>query len=650
MQRPTSNYNATRPKRRNPCCSGVGTLIKKVCCADQPAKSDAFSSDFDAMAIIFSHSATWPACLTSKRQTITQSNLKHKMMKTRNLLLGLLLTSFSLAGNAQHFEWAKQIGGTEIESSHSSTLDQFGNVYHTGVFQGTVDFDPGPNTYNLTSIGITNVFVVKLDSKGELVWAQQFADMKDNQYISIAVDQLQNVYIACTFRDSLNFSLSRDSVYLVAPKNLPMLFIAKLNASGNLSWIKQLTGKGMSYTQSIQIDAGGNIHLAGFFRETVDFDPGPGTYNLTSVIDSSAWNTNVYILKLDSSGSFIWARMLGGTANLIGLEVKVDVSGNVLTSGFFSGTADFNPGAGTYNLTSADRDGFITKLDPSGNFIWAKQFGGKSSAVYIYNMALDGLGNVYTSGELLTGEADFDPGAGVSTLSALNGENFICKLDASGKFIWAKQIANLITRGIYLYPDKDRNLFFTTQFDGTKDFDLGPGTFHLTSDSSWPSAICKLDASGNFVWAKQIGGKHTHVECKAIFGDNSGNIYTSGVFYASVAVDFDPGTDTFHLKANGNFDAFILKLSQPTLGLQDEHFSQELRSYPNPTSGQFTLTGSEPFRNPTLTVRNIQGQELFRKSYTATDRIEVNLDMPAGLYIAELLDRGQKATIKVIKQ
>src|SRR5678816_164169 len=135
------------------------------------------------------------------------------------------------------------------------------------------------------------------------------------------------------------------------------------------------------------------------------------------------------------SANFKWAKQMGGRgADAAGASIAVDADGNVYTTGGFSGTADFDPGPGTYNLTSAGTyDMFISKLDSSGKFIWAKQMGGNSSSAWGPSITLDAAGNIYSTGTF-EGTVDFDPGPGVFTLSAIKA-SFVLKLDADGNFI-----------------------------------------------------------------------------------------------------------------------------------------------------------------------------------------------------------------------
>ncbi len=237
----------------------------------------------------------------------------------------MLLVGICGIVNAQNvsLNWAKSIGSSNSDKGYSIAVDASGNVYTAGIFKGTVDFDPGSGTTNLTSAGNDDAFISKLDASGNFIWAKSFG------------------------------------------------------------------GTGVDLANSIFIDAIGNLYVTGAFQGTVDFDPGSSTNNLTSIGSPDA-----FIIKLSGSGNFIWAKQFGGTIRATGNSIKVDATGSVYTTGFFEGTVDFDPGSGTTNFTSINiGDAFISKLDGSGNFIWAKQLGG-TSGTQPSSIFVDATGNV----------------------------------------------------------------------------------------------------------------------------------------------------------------------------------------------------------------------------------------------------------------
>ncbi|MDQ6761670.1 MAG: SBBP repeat-containing protein, partial [Bacteroidota bacterium] len=267
------------------------------------------------------------------------------------------------------------------------------------------------------------------------------------------------------------------------------IYIQKLNAAGNFIWAKSMIKNGGDEGTSIALDKSGNVYTTGFFQGTLDFDPGPGTFNL--------YNGGVYIQKLNTSGNFLWAKKVsaGGTP-----AITLDAAGNIYTTGGFSGTVDFDPGPGTFNLTTVTnsvyaQDIFVQKLDASGNFAWARSIGVKPDPnepfTYSRSIAVDGSGNVYTAGEF-GGTADFNPGAGTFNLvtnPSYLGDVFIQKLNAAGNFVWARRVGSTgQDEGADIAVDASGNIFTTGSFTSpgsfsyNVDFDPGAGTFNLTTD------------------------------------------------------------------------------------------------------------------------------------------------------------------------
>ena len=291
---------------------------------------------------------------SSKRNKPRKTPATAFLRGTRLLIILLCALGLSVGialASGGYYNWAGRFGGSSPDHSLDIIVDAAGNVYTTGYFSGTADFDPGPGTANLTSAGGLDIFVSKLDSDGNYVWAKSMGGV----------------------------SLSHD------------------------------VGMG------IAVDSAGNVYTTGYFSSTADFDPGPGTANLTS-----AGGLDIFVSKLDSDGNYVWAKSIGGASTDIGYGIAVDGAGNVYTSGYFESTADFDPGPGTTDLTSAGgKDIFVSKLEGSGNYVWAKSMGGTSDD-YGYGIAVDGAGNVYTTGHF-NGTVDFDPGPGTVNLTSAGG-------------------------------------------------------------------------------------------------------------------------------------------------------------------------------------------------------------------------------------
>lgn len=244
--------------------------------------------------------------------------------------------------------------------SNAISVDGSGNIYTTGFFGSTGDFDPGAATSYLTPSGGMNAYILKLNSAGGFVWARHFTggSCYGND---ISVDGSGNVYTTGQFANTVDFNPGTGTNNLKAPGSpgTSNAFVSKLNASGNYLWAVQLGGNYSDNGNSIDLDASGNVYTTGSLAGSGDFNPGSAKFNLTS-----AGGNDAFVSKLNSSGGFIWAVRLGGTADDAGNCLDIDAANNVLTTGTFNGTADFNPSSATANLTAiGGSDTYIHKMN-----------------------------------------------------------------------------------------------------------------------------------------------------------------------------------------------------------------------------------------------------------------------------------------------
>lgn len=489
----------------------------------------------------------------------------------------------SLAQNP-NFEWVKPKGGTNYDYGRSIAIGSSGNIYTTGFFSGTVDFNPGAGTINFTASGTHDIFVQKLDSDGNLLWAKQIGGNNTQQCFAIIADDSENIYITGYFSGTVDFDPG-SGISLLSSNGLWDMFILKLNSDGNFVWAKQTGGTNPDIGYTLALDNSNNIYTVGWFHNTVDFDPGPGINNLTSTGSFDA-----YIQKLDSNGTFIWAKQITGSNQKSIQSIAIDSQGYVYTTGTFKGTTDFDPGTNTSFLTSnGNEDIFVQKLDSNGNFIWVKHMGG-AYVDYARSMHIGSFGNLYITGQFRE-TVDFDPGVGVSNLTTvLDADIYIQKLTSDGDLVWVKQLGGLMqSSGFSIITDQNENVYTTGNFQGTVDFDPGVGITNLTSYGDRDCFISKLDSSGNFTWVKQLGGT-LRDECFNIALDSLNSIYTTGTFEG--ISDFDPESTTFNASSTGGFDLFVHKFSQcnpinlePEIELLPElTYSCSIDSLPPPTA------------------------------------------------------------------
>ncbi|MBD2146300.1 SBBP repeat-containing protein [Sphaerospermopsis sp. FACHB-1194] len=450
--------------------------------------------------------------------------------------------------NINNVLWTQQFGGTAFDAGWGITADASGNTYVMGDFSDTVTFG---NT-TLTSTGGNDSFIAKLDKSGNVLWAQKLGGSSYNTSSGITVDNLGNTYATGFFFDPATFG----NITLTST-GLGDAFITKLDSSGNFLWAQKFGGASYDIAMGISVDSSGNSYVTGSFSDTATF----GDIALTS-----AGSDDAFITKLDSSGKFLWAQKFGGTSYDYGEGIASDGAGNSYITGYFSDTATF----GDITLTSAGgSDGFITKLDSSGKFLWAKKLGG-TSYDSAHGITVDSSGNTYITGSF-NGIATF----GNITLTSTGNDNaFITKLDSSGKFLWAQKFDSIFCKANGITVDSSGNIYVTGYFSDTATF----GNITLTSAGDSDAFVAKLDSNGKFLSAQNFGGTLADRGLD-ITSDAKGNIYATGGF---------SDTATFgntSLTSAGSIDAFIVKLG-------DEVGETQITLIPNNTDSVFNLNGA----------------------------------------------------------
>ena len=332
-----------------------------------------------------------------------------------------------------------------------------------------------------------------------------------------------------------------------------LVLVSLINFAQNLGWAKNIGGTNSTIGNSLQLDASGNAYVTGFFTGTTDFDPSTSVANLTSAGNYA----NVFIAKYDPSGNYIWAKSIGGPGETEALSLNLDQAGNIYILGYFDTSADLDPGPGLAIVSAVgQQDFFFAKYDNAGNYIWAKSVGGTGED-YGLAMELDASGGIYLTGEFQA-TVDFDPGNTIASLtSSGDWDIFIAKYDNTGNYVWAKNMGGTsLDAGTALQLDTLGNIYATGMFMGTSDFDPGAGIANLSSGVQ-STFIAKYDNTGNYIWAKGMGGTGFTVESNALKIDALGNIYLAGYFSGSA--DFDPDMGVSNLVSAGNDDIFIAK-------------------------------------------------------------------------------------------
>lgn len=386
-----------------------------------------------------------------------------------------------------NYIWGFTLSGSGSESVNGISVDNSGNIYLTGAFGSTTDFDPGVGVVNLISSGTQDVFVAKYNSSGVFQWAFRIGNSNTDVGYRIRIDQNGDVLVAGDFRNIVDFDPGAGIANL-AGSNSSDAFLAKYTSNGNYVWAISLYNlSSQSNALGLTIDSNNNVFLSGQFFGTKDFDPSPSTFNLTS-----NGNSDAYLAKYNSAGAFQWALNVGSIASDFATCVVTDNLGNVFLSGTFQGTVDFDPTATVYNVTSYGLyDAFLAKYNSSGGLVFANTIGGTNTDVS-KDIGIDASDNPYITG-FFYGTADFDPSPATATISSLGqNEIFVAKYNSAGQYQYAFSIGNTsLDEGTSISVSLGGDFYIGGSFENTVDFNPSVGINNLTSSGNLDAFIAK---------------------------------------------------------------------------------------------------------------------------------------------------------------
>jgi hypothetical protein len=251
--------------------------------------------------------------------------------------------------------WKKSIVG-----SSDVAVTSAGRVYVVGSFTGKVDFDPGPKTKYVTAGTNTASFVLNLDANGNFGWVAPFMGSGSAYASAVEVDGAGSVYVGGKYFGSVDFDPSgRVSTLSSAGGS----YITKLSSSGSLVWARALSGGGSNSLYGLTLDATGNVYATGTFYSSIDLNPGAGSVIRTT---SGASDGDIFVVKLSSSGNYVWGETFGSVGLDIGYGLAVDNDGDVVLGGTCGDVVDFDPSLSDYILTAAgQREAFVLRLNQS---------------------------------------------------------------------------------------------------------------------------------------------------------------------------------------------------------------------------------------------------------------------------------------------
>ena len=607
------------------------------------------------------------------------------MKKIFQIILLLFLVNLSLTNYAQI---ALKIGGLYQEKSNAIAKDKDGNIYITGTFQGTVDFNTTEESYELTSIANPenensyDAFIAKYDGNANLQWGFSLGSGGANMAKTIVVDDSSNIFIGGYFEGIVDFDPSQNVVNENAG-NGRNGFIAKYNSLGNFQWVKNIGNEETAPFEDndlrfeeindIALDIDGNVYITGVYDGTIDVDNSDGYDTDDTYISYLDLNDNpsrdFFAANYLSNGEFVIGFSRGGHKTDASNAIRVDSEYNIYIAGFFEDTCFFNinPNLPMYQLSNGQKDGFVAKYNLYNECIWAKKFGSTGDEqVNIGGLEIDGKNNFYIAGEF-EGTVNMSLcGCSINNMISKGGKDFF-----AGKY---DQYSNLKT---YMFNgsvgndgaskvgyDNKGNLFVAGWFSGPITFDTTQRNIQIipySQNGARDVFLAKYDNNSNISWVNHYGGavngtNFTQSITGMIIDDNS-NLLTIGNFYSQSA--FDPENDSnLIFNSSGMSDLFIVKFDstgniwkQPQFINNVNNNLNNLSVYPNPANDIINFSLDNIDSKFSIEIYDVFGKKLFSQVLDNQSSTNFNLtvrEFNNGIYVLKINGKSRNYVSRFI--
>lgn len=390
------------------------------------------------------------------------------------------LTKYNADGS---YAWTKK---TPIAADYIAT-DSLGNLYLTGSFYSTTDFNIGgtPDVINVAGFTST-VYLTKYNANGTYGWTKAFDSVNVK---GLAVDTNNIIYLGGRFTGTVDFDPS-GAVDSKVSNGSDDIYITKYNASGTYISTKTIGGINSERLGSLAVDSSNNLFITGTFQATVDFNPGGAPDSIVTAASTSY--VDVFLTRYNANGTYGWTKTVNATT-VQPQSMTVNSSGQVYVVGYFYQTTDFNSGGGGDIIVpaSGNDETYLSKYNTDGSYAWTRRIGA-SGDDYFYGLVIDAQGNVYTGGTIGTYSAStviFNKDNPSNTKPIFGNAPAIVGFKSDGSYLMDVFINNGgVEKYAYAYGitlGTDGYVRLVGKFQTTSDFDIGAATDTKTSNGNY---------------------------------------------------------------------------------------------------------------------------------------------------------------------
>jgi hypothetical protein len=547
----------------------------------------------------------------------------------------------NVSSQNEKLHWLKSYGNYTNQTGNICVDKDF-NYYVLLEFLDSMDADLGPNKEMLYSDYNDGIMIAKYNKTGQLIWGKAIQGDFPSAGTSINVDGNSNVYLSGRFQDSGDFDPG-NAEYKLYSQGMNDFFIAKLNSSGDFVWAHGFGSTDNDFIASAVVDGKGNVYMTGNYRGNLDFDPSAG-----SIIKTPTGLLDLFLLKLTTDGDYQWVITYGGTEQPTGFFVSLDPYENVVLSGKYHASSNFNPlGTAVTKSTQGNHDFFVARYNPNG-LLMNVFTGGGPDVDYAMATHYTKENGVFVFGNF-QGTAVFDPNNINLNMTAKSSmDRFVAKYDTNGNCIWRYQMPLTGNQFLYLksiISDKIGNAYVICEFRDSVDVDPGSNTKMMYSSGVGDIYIQKISPFGNLIWAKQIGSAGND-RSYSMEMDEQQQLYILGTFSDSCIFNIDNTPALLRRNSAIGNSAFVLKMGdQKNINVQDLSI-EEWVLFPNPSHDALYITGLKLPSN--ITVVNALGRVVYQGFEASNEHVLSINSWGAGTYTLSIQNAEGTLSKKIV--
>jgi hypothetical protein len=554
--------------------------------------------------------------------------------------------TISMAQNVRawgtYYTGTGQVWPNGEDRGQACITDAAGNVYMVGTTNSNSDIATVGAHQTICAGGDTiggfsgtDAFLVKFNSSGVRQWATYYGGSEWDYGTSCAIDASGNIYMIGSTSSTSGIATAGAHETTVNDG-----FLVKFNSSGVRQWGTYFEGNGNACTT----DASGNIYIVGLTNST----SGIATAGAHQTVMSGSGDA--FLVKFNSSGVKQWGTYFGGASSGAsgmekGLSCATDALGNVYMVGQTPSTSGIaTTGAHQTIYGGGSCDAFLVKFNSSGVMQWGTYYGGAGVDIG-YSCATDATGNVYLAGDT---QQEFLPASsGMTTIgahqSAYGGgysDGFLVKFDSNGLRQWGTYYGgSLLDVSFSCATDASGNVYMS----GNTQSSSGIATAGAHQTTVNDAFLVSFNSSG----VRQSGTYYGGIK-NVCTSDASGNVYMTGYTQSSSGI----ATAGAHQTANGNngySDAFLVKFSGISVGINETINDKLFSIYPNPTQSIVNVKADTKLIGAVYNIYDNTGKVVLSGKIN-TENTSVDLEkLAAGIYLFSI-GENVKQTFKVIKE